>query len=294
MAAPVSYRILVSQGLAEWILDVKLSDAVEFIIPLLNGLSTDEREVCENFSSELHRIMWFFLRNCPLKQVEEAREKDQAETPKWNALVQFCSRLHRDSEGILLSEDGSWAPELTERCEGDHTFLITSTVNRDGKDISYEPYFFGPEARRRVEEEILQNVAIAISSQNAFQPLPEGRTFSEANGNAVEHSGGGAAEMSGMNSQESKGDDAGTSQDTSISDPGEISRDDSSWDPESQMDSRMEDVWRSDGNLFDASSPQMGPYTNGEFDEEAAVARMAGVTMLAALAAENILHVDII
>ncbi|KAE8266755.1 hypothetical protein A4X09_0g5592 [Tilletia walkeri] len=330
------HRILVSQCLAEWILDVKLSDAVEFIIPLLNGLSTDEREVCENFSPELHRIMWFFFRNCPLKQVEEAREKDQAETPNGsahmkgsaeetairphldvgtftpllcalllntnsdiarstqNAIVQFCSRLHRDSEGILLSEDGSWAPELTERCEGDHTFLITSTVNRDGKDISYEPYFFGPEARRRVEEEILQNVAIAISSQNAFQPLPEGRTSSEANGNAAEHSGGGSAEMSGMNSQESKGDDAGTSQDTSISDPGEISRDDSSWDPESQMDSRMEDVWRSDGNLFDASSPQMGPYTNGEFDEEAAVARMAGVTMLAALAAENILHVDII
>ncbi|CAD6944635.1 unnamed protein product [Tilletia controversa] len=322
------HRILVSQCLAEWILDVKLSDAVEFIIPLLNGLSTDEHEVCENFSPELHRIMWFFFRNCPLKgqaetangsahvngSAEETAIRPQLDigtfTPllcalllnqntgiarsTQNAIVQFCSRLHRDSEGTLLSDDGSWSPEMSERCEGDHTFLITSTVNRDGKDISYEPYLFGPEARKRVEEEILQNVAIAIGSQNAYQPQQEGRDSTQTTDeNAAERSeaasGSASAEMSRTDSQESKGDGAGTSQETS----GEVSRDDSSWDPESQMDSRMEDVWRSDGNLFDASSPQVGPVA-GEFDEEAAVARMAGVTMLAALAGEGILHVDII
>ncbi|CAD6914127.1 unnamed protein product [Tilletia laevis] len=322
------HRILVSQCLAEWILDVKLSDAVEFIIPLLNGLSTDEHEVCENFSPELHRIMWFFFRNCPLKgqaetangsahvngSAEETAIRPQLDigtfTPllcalllnqntgiarsTQNAIVQFCSRLHRDSEGTLLSDDGSWSPEMSERCEGDHTFLITSTVNRDGKDISYEPYLFGPEARKRVEEEILQNVAIAIGSQNAYQPQQEGRDSTQTTDeNAAERSeaasGSASAEMSRTDSQERKGDGAGTSQETS----GEVSRDDSSWDPESQMDSRMEDVWRSDGNLFDASSPQVGPVA-GEFDEEAAVARMAGVTMLAALAGEGILHVDII
>jgi len=337
------HRILVSQCLAEWILDVKLSDAVEYVIPLLNGLSTDEREVCEAFSPELHRIMWFFFRNCPLKQVEAARAEGEAGQPTGsvhvngsaletatrpqldvgtftpllcalllnqqheiarstqNAIVQFCSRLHRDSEGSLLSDDGSWAPELSERCEGDHTFLITSTVNRDGKDILYEPYHFGPEARQIVEQEILLNVAIAIGSQNAHQPQEEEKgkltalTESGHEGDKENEPASTPMQKSGSGEGHSASQDTSSSQDTSTtSEPGESSRDDSSWDPESQIDSQMEDVWRSDGALFDASSPHLGPFTRGEFDEEAAVARMAGVGMLAALAAEGILHIDII
>ncbi|KAK0538009.1 hypothetical protein OC834_000581 [Tilletia horrida] len=332
------HRILVSQCLAEWILDVKLSDAVEYIIPLLNGLSTDEREVCEAFSPELHRIMWFFFRNCPLKQVEAAKKGKEAERPNGNAhvngtaeetairpqldvgtftpllcalllnqhagiarstqnaIVQFCSRLHRDSEGTLLSEDGSWSPDFNGRCEGDHTFLITSTVNRDGNHISYEPYHFGPEARQIVEHEILHNVAIAIGSLNAHNPLDDRKQSTDATDHSVDAAIAQTEAPPNSTAATSDGQetDASSSQETTTSETGEISRDDSSWDPESQLDSQMEDVWRSDGGLFDASSPQMGSFNGGDFDEEAAVARMAGVSMLAALAAEGIIHVDIV
>lgn len=45
------HRVLVSNSLADWILEVELSDAVEFVIPLLNGLACDgalrrERWIC--------------------------------------------------------------------------------------------------------------------------------------------------------------------------------------------------------------------------------------------------------
>jgi len=35
------HRVLVSRQLAEWIVDVELNEAVEYVIPLLNGLGTD-------------------------------------------------------------------------------------------------------------------------------------------------------------------------------------------------------------------------------------------------------------
>ncbi|KAK0553908.1 hypothetical protein OC846_002305 [Tilletia horrida] len=328
------HRILVSQCLAEWILDVKLSDAVEYIIPLLNGLSTDEREVCEAFSPELHRIMWFFFRNCPIKQVAAAEEEDNTAngsthangsaqenamrpqldistfTPllcalllnqntgiarsTQNAIVQFCSRLHRDSEGVLLSENGSWSDDFLDRCEGDETFLTSTTVNRDGDDIPYDPYSFGPRARQAVEQEILHNVAIAIGSQNAHQPTEESKMLSGEEGADAAKDTDKAEESASSDSATVEDKLAVKQNGAAPPEGGEQSRDDSSWDPESQMDSQMEDVWRSDTGLFDASSPQLGPYTRGEFDEEAAVARMAGVSMLAALAAEEILHIDII
>ncbi|KDN52768.1 ARM repeat-containing protein [Tilletiaria anomala UBC 951] len=64
------HRVLVSRSLPEWIFEVELSDAVEYIIPLLNGLGTDELEVCAAFAPVLDCIMWFFFRNCPLAELD--------------------------------------------------------------------------------------------------------------------------------------------------------------------------------------------------------------------------------
>ncbi|EPQ27336.1 uncharacterized protein PFL1_05258 [Pseudozyma flocculosa PF-1] len=65
------HRVLVASSLPDWIRDVELSDAVEYIIPLLNGLGTDELDVCAAFAPELSRVMWFFFRNCPLAELAE-------------------------------------------------------------------------------------------------------------------------------------------------------------------------------------------------------------------------------
>ncbi|UZJ57472.1 hypothetical protein CBS101457_006792 [Exobasidium rhododendri] len=75
------HRVLVSQSLADWILEVELSDAVEFVIPLLNGLACDENDVCTAFAPHLHRVMWYFFRNCPLTEDDEfVRNRSGAHT----------------------------------------------------------------------------------------------------------------------------------------------------------------------------------------------------------------------
>ncbi|KAN0062884.1 hypothetical protein ACQY0O_004705 [Thecaphora frezii] len=79
------HRVLVASSLPDWIRDVELSDAVEYIIPLLNGLGTDELDVCAAFAPELSRLMWFFFRNCPLTELpheglqSEARQNGEAD-----------------------------------------------------------------------------------------------------------------------------------------------------------------------------------------------------------------------
>ena len=60
-----------SRCLADWIKDVDLTEAVEYVIPLLNGLATDELEVSAVFAPELGRLMWFFFRNCPLQELSD-------------------------------------------------------------------------------------------------------------------------------------------------------------------------------------------------------------------------------
>lgn len=47
--------MLVSRSLPDWILDVELSDAVEYIIPLLNGLGTDGELIDTRFRLYLER-----------------------------------------------------------------------------------------------------------------------------------------------------------------------------------------------------------------------------------------------
>lgn len=75
------HRILVSHSLADWILEVELNEAVEFVIPLLNGLACDVNEVCSSFAPQLHRLMWYFFRNCPLAE----DTKNAVEQPSTNA-----------------------------------------------------------------------------------------------------------------------------------------------------------------------------------------------------------------
>ena len=77
------HRVLVSQSLPDWIREVELNDAVEYIIPLLNGLATDELDVCAAFAPEIGRVMWYFFRNCPVAELAESTVK------LWDATIHY-------------------------------------------------------------------------------------------------------------------------------------------------------------------------------------------------------------
>lgn len=67
------HRAYVARVLGDLLEDVDPCESVEYVSPLLNGYSVDEDEtVKEAFSSELHRILWYFFSTCHL--LTEPRE----------------------------------------------------------------------------------------------------------------------------------------------------------------------------------------------------------------------------
>lgn len=67
------HRAYVARVLGDLLEDVDPCESVEYVLPLLNGYSVDEDEtVKEAFSSELHRILWYFFSTCHL--LSEPRE----------------------------------------------------------------------------------------------------------------------------------------------------------------------------------------------------------------------------
>lgn len=61
------HRAYVARVLGDLLEDVDPCESVEYVLPLLNGYSVDEDEtVREAFSSELHRILWYFFSTCRL------------------------------------------------------------------------------------------------------------------------------------------------------------------------------------------------------------------------------------
>lgn len=61
------HRAYVARVLGDLLEDVDPCESVEYVLPLLNGYSVDEDEtVKEAFSSELHRVLWYFFSTCRL------------------------------------------------------------------------------------------------------------------------------------------------------------------------------------------------------------------------------------
>lgn len=72
-------RSRVAHNLAEWILNVDICEAVEYVLPLLPGLATDSDElVKEILSPQLDRIMWHFFSRCSLLELDSPRPESRA------------------------------------------------------------------------------------------------------------------------------------------------------------------------------------------------------------------------
>lgn len=186
------HRVLVSRCLPEWIREVDLTDAVEYVIPLLNELATDEIEVSAVFAPELGRLMWFFFRNCPLAELDDAPSESSSDeeimprpklpvsifTPLLCALLlnpnsavsgatqasiveYFLRSKHFDEVVDAEHPEGSEAAVNAEEvCTAD---LVTQGTAREGKLVPMTAYGFDRAAREAVLNELFENVAIAIS-----------------------------------------------------------------------------------------------------------------------------------
>lgn len=188
------HRVLVSRCLAEWIREVDLTDAVEYVIPLLNELATDEIEVSAVFAPELGRLMWFFFRNCPLAELQEEESSNEGSTdeeiiprphlPVGIFSTLLCALLLNPNSAVSGATqasiveyflrtkhydevvDNGAAPDsgTTESAEEvSMADLVVQGTAREGKMVPLAPYHFGRAARNAVLNELFENVAIAIS-----------------------------------------------------------------------------------------------------------------------------------
>ncbi|WFD33350.1 hypothetical protein MCUN1_000163 [Malassezia cuniculi] len=171
------HRILVSRCLADWIHEVDLTDAVEYVIPLLNGLGTDEIEVSAAFAPELGRLMWFFFRNCPLAELAhdspEAPQEDSSEEhiPRPRLPVGvfsplLCALLLNPNSAVSGATQASIVEYFLHSKQYDEdgdAELVTHGTGREGEQVPLEPYTFGEKAREAVLNELFDNVTLAIS-----------------------------------------------------------------------------------------------------------------------------------
>ncbi|PWN44156.1 ARM repeat-containing protein [Ceraceosorus guamensis] len=335
------HRVLVARSLADWIFEIDLSDAVEYVIPLLNGLGTDELEVCTVFTPELHRLMWFFFRNCPLVQnaKADAEQKDQvpgaatdadndeeiADRPKLSveaftpllcalllnsntsvagaaqlSLVQLFARLDhvalRGPAGDTmenLSVSNEWSQDSA---------LVPDASGREGERVPLRAYDFDSQARQMVKAELLENVAFAIGKLNAQDStLRTGDQSTHAQGVSPSEKSS-TPKMS--DSKPLNGEYVDHEKTLSVGDADSRVSDQPapevpSFEMDCEADEDLQDSTSGDGSrgntdetTFQRSSPALSASDNPDREEEAAVGRMASVSLLAALSAEGLLDVE--
>lgn len=76
------HRIYISHALIEFLQEVAPREAVDFVLPLLSNLATDQEEsVKEALACELVPIMWWFISNCRVVEAEPDYETDEPLIP---------------------------------------------------------------------------------------------------------------------------------------------------------------------------------------------------------------------
>ncbi|PWN28268.1 ARM repeat-containing protein [Jaminaea rosea] len=289
------HRIIVSRSLPHWIREVELSEAVEYVIALLNGLATDDADVCTAFAGELDQIMWFFFLNCPLAENDseegedgegDAGDESKATRPRLPVGVftpLICALLLNQNATVAQTAQTSLVQFFQrlnrgEEDEQDRDGLVLHAAGREGELVDYEAYKLDAKAKQIVANELLEHVAFSMGRH------------SQQGQNHEEHSGNDLGEVE-------KAQENGVSGDKAVDEPlGQAqpseSDEDSSWDAEMREDGDIDigglaaDDWRKISSPFGSSSPIFDAYDRADIDEEAAVGRMAAVSLIGALSLE--------
>ncbi len=233
----------------------------------------------------LDRVLWFFFRNCPLveqgeEDAGEANDEERASRPRLPvstfspllctlllnqnaqiaeatqfALTQFIVRLHSPSSALAVQPTRQALPgEEPIVFPDDDAELIRSVEGREGEPVPHEHYAFSAKERAAVQEEIFENVAFAIGKLNPEERLQQQKEAKE------------------LEAQEKANGDAADKAD--------------GWD------SQPIEAWHAPASTQgDLDSELMSGY-EADVDTEAAVGRMASISLLAAFAAERIVPAE--
>ncbi|SPO31300.1 uncharacterized protein UTRI_05889_B [Ustilago trichophora] len=330
------HRVLVSQSLPDWIREVDLNDAVEYIFPLLHGLATDELDVCAAFAPEIGRVMWFFFRNCPIVELDdestEMQSADDEQTERaprprislaafttllcalllnqntiiagatQQSLVHLFYRLDRRDLEFSKEELAEKSQEEVQarQQEQDLESYIVHASGRDGQPVPHEDYHFDDQARLAVKNELLENVALALAQLNhgragaAQGENGEEQSQAQASSeqtsaeNKSQHHSSGTDEAMEEDSADDSEKDKAASEVSASCGPAAASND--------AMDEEQESAeavaWSQDKNFWGQQSDGSASDVQIDEDEESAVGRMASVSLLAALAADELIPQD--
>ncbi|KAI0050916.1 ARM repeat-containing protein, partial [Auriscalpium vulgare] len=147
------HKVFITHAMPSILPQVSAVEAVEYVLPLLNGLAMDEDEgVKEALATELVPIIWWFTSNCRLTD-DESADPTAEPTP---LLVQAFTPILGT---LLLSHSapvGSAARlAIVEILRRVHTTDVQALS-------SYGDEIFGEHERHLLEQEILQQVVIGI------------------------------------------------------------------------------------------------------------------------------------
>lgn len=221
--------------------------------------------------------------------------------------MQFFVQLHGGRGANADTSHGQWPGEYEAQDAqySDAFELVTSTFGREGQTMDYEPYAFGPRVRQIVEDELLDNVAFAIarldsdsSRDPADSSMADMSTTKDSSQMSADSSSDdvGSGARAGVGVGHQQGSETGATSPRRLSGRGQEAEEaDTSWDADMQDESQMLDTWKSTGSPFDSSSPILSTsYENRELDEEAAVGRMACLSLLAAISSEECVDSEVL
>ncbi|EKM55487.1 uncharacterized protein PHACADRAFT_184278 [Phanerochaete carnosa HHB-10118-sp] len=220
--------------------EITPAEAVEYVLPLLNSLATDEDEaVKEALAAELVPIIWWFITHCQLVEEDDA-EMDQSTQladeptriavqsftpilgtlllspnglvggPARFAVVELLNRVkradakdRRESQRPEQSASGSGSVSSEQR-EGRADVTIESGQDSDEED-GYSPTgLFGSLERLLFEREILQQVVIGMGRLD----LPDEHAQSVAQAGEIVHTSNIPTPVSTAHVHHAQGDEA--------------------------------------------------------------------------------------
>lgn len=319
------HRVLVSHSLADWVMEVELNEAVEFVIPLLNGLACDTNEVCVSFAPQLHRVMWHFFRNCPLSELQhmhptQATEKEEATRPflsvaiftpllcalllnsnaaianaTQSSIVFFCARL----QGVSLVGDTFEPDDEEVTAQQPSAFFDTKTQDRrpfDSESAYIKDAASREDKRIMLEEYHFPDAAREMVLEEILRNV----------GIAIGHLSG--EDQQAMEKEVDGADQSTMSVDTNArpSEADELSSADhqeeqqasaESFENGMMIDPQIDPSYWTQGDLESGTGPDSAMLSGTSMDgnsvtmsmeEEVAVGRMASISLLAALGGEDL------
>ncbi|CAG8432946.1 9864_t:CDS:10 [Diversispora eburnea] len=159
------FLVYIARELPSLIKDIEISEAVEFVLPLMNSLGNDnEVHVREAFAPEVDKIIWFYYSHCPLKEATPENVHDGV----------FLTRRSLSPERPQTPQQRPPRPQTPQRPQTPIQQSLPLLPPQPQTPTSHLPYL-SPSAFTGLLHTLLldQNTGIAQSAQNAVQSLVE-------------------------------------------------------------------------------------------------------------------------